>query len=49
MSILLFFSIRMKNNNADVLNIRTLETGATYWHMVDLLWIVLFPLLYLLR
>ncbi len=24
------------------------ESGATYWHMVDLLWIVLFPLLYLL-
>lgn len=26
-----------------------LESGATYWHMVDLLWIILFPLLYLLR
>jgi nitric oxide reductase NorE protein len=26
-----------------------LETGASYWHMVDLLWIVLFPLLYLMR
>jgi nitric oxide reductase NorE protein len=25
------------------------ESGATYWHMVDLLWIVLFPLLYLAR
>lgn len=24
------------------------ESGATYWHMVDLLWIVLFALLYLL-
>jgi nitric oxide reductase NorE protein len=23
------------------------EGGATFWHMVDLLWIVLFPLLYL--
>lgn len=28
---------------------RGLETGATFWHMVDLLWIFLFPLLYLLR
>ncbi len=28
---------------------KTLESGATYWHMVDLLWIFLFPLLYLLR
>jgi len=26
-----------------------LESGATYWHMVDLLWIVIFPLLYLVR
>jgi len=26
-----------------------LECGATYWHMVDLLWVMLFPLLYLLR
>ncbi|MCW2563432.1 MAG: heme/copper-type cytochrome/quinol oxidase, subunit 3 [Mycobacterium sp.] len=25
------------------------ECGAIYWHMVDLLWIILFPLLYLLR
>lgn len=28
---------------------RGLESGASYWHMVDLLWIFLFPLLYLLR
>ncbi|WP_281242396.1 cytochrome c oxidase subunit 3 [Solimonas aquatica] len=26
-----------------------LEGGAVYWHMVDLLWILLFPLLYLIR
>jgi nitric oxide reductase NorE protein len=26
-----------------------LECGGIYWHMVDLLWIVLFPLLYLMR
>ena len=25
-----------------------LESGATYWHMTDLLWIMLFPLLYLM-
>ncbi len=25
------------------------ETGAAFWHMVDLLWIVLFPLVYVLR
>lgn len=25
------------------------ESGGIYWHMVDLLWIVLFPLIYLVR
>ncbi|OBK70225.1 cytochrome c oxidase subunit 3 family protein [Mycobacterium sp. 1274761.0] len=25
------------------------ETGATYWHMVDILWLILFALLYLTR
>lgn len=28
---------------------RGLETGATYWHLVDLLWIVLFPLVYIIH
>lgn len=26
-----------------------IETGASYWHMVDLLWIILFPLIYIIR
>ena len=26
-----------------------IETGATYWHMVDVLWLVLFALLYVMR
>lgn len=26
-----------------------LASGAMYWHMVDLLWIVLFPLIYVMR
>ncbi len=25
------------------------ETGGSYWHMVDLVWIILFPLVYLIR
>jgi nitric oxide reductase NorE protein len=25
------------------------ETGASYWHMVDLVWMVLFPLIYVMR
>lgn len=30
-------------------NISFVETGATYWHMVDVLWLVLFALLYVMR
>lgn len=29
-------------------NVRTIEVGASYWHLVDLLWVVLFALLYLM-
>ena len=28
---------------------RLAECGAVYWHMVDMLWLVLFPLLYIVR
>jgi nitric oxide reductase NorE protein len=28
-------------------DVRALESGASFWHVVDLLWVVLFPLLYL--
>jgi len=28
---------------------RTVETGAAFWHMVDLVWVLLFPVIYLLR
>ena len=30
-------------------NAHALETGAAFWHMVDLLWIVLFPFVYVMR
>ena len=26
-----------------------LETGAAYWHMVDLVWLILFPLVYVIH
>jgi len=26
-----------------------IETGASYWHMVDLVWVILFPLVYIIR
>ena len=30
-------------------NQEIVETGATYWHMVDFLWVIIFALLYLVR
>ena len=30
-------------------NLNGLESGAAYWHMVDLVWIILFPLVYVIR
>jgi len=33
----------------DARDVRNLEAGASYWHLIDLLWIVLFALLYLMR
>ncbi|BDB39634.1 hypothetical protein IWGMT90018_00800 [Mycobacterium kiyosense] len=30
-------------------NYSLFESGACFWHMVDLLWIVLFPLIFLVR
>ena len=38
----------IKARRKDV-NINVTESVASYWHLVDLLWIVLFPLLYLQR
>lgn len=28
---------------------RNMETGVAFWHMVDLIWVLLFPIIYLLR
>jgi nitric oxide reductase NorE protein len=35
--------------NPRKLRISMVETGATYWHLVDLLWVVIFALLYVMR
>ncbi|MDH0639353.1 cytochrome c oxidase subunit 3 [Pseudomonas sp. GD03721] len=43
---ILWFLVGRQQINARLLN--TIEAGALYWHMVDLLWIFLFPMLYLL-
>ncbi|WP_067679806.1 cytochrome c oxidase subunit 3 [Nocardia miyunensis] len=35
--------------NPDLRRPHMVEQGATYWHMVDLLWVVIFAILYLMR
>lgn len=44
---ILYFVVR--NVGSGQPRLKLIETGAIYWHMVDLLWIVLFALLYLMR
>jgi nitric oxide reductase NorE protein len=45
--IMCFILRNLKTSKAP--KISFVETGATYWHMVDVLWLVLFALLYLMR
>ncbi len=49
MIILFNLYIKTKDGGYTSTDHRGLETGASYWHMVDLLWIVLFPLIYIMR
>ena len=30
-------------------SMENLETGAAFWHMVDLVWVLIFPVIYLVR
>jgi nitric oxide reductase NorE protein len=39
--------VKLKLRGLSALSLEEMESSASYWHMVDLLWIVIFPLLYL--
>ena len=51
LGMIILFNIKEKTKiqgyNKD--DLKGMQTGASYWHMVDLLWIVLFPLIYIIR
>jgi nitric oxide reductase NorE protein len=47
--ILIVLLVNARGGTYHARNLRGIETGASFWHMVDLLWIFLFPLLYLLE
>jgi cytochrome c oxidase subunit 3 len=39
---------RVLNGRINAGNFSHLENGALYWHLVDIIWIFLFPLFYLI-
>ena len=49
MIILLAIAIKAQRGAYSAENHLGIETGASYWHMVDLVWIILFPLVYIIR
>ena len=49
MVFLAFLSVSVWRSPHVAQQVHALETGAAFWHMVDLLWIVLFPLVYIVR
>jgi len=48
MVILIFIAVKSSRNEYNASNISGFESGASYWHMVDMLWIILFPLIYVI-
>jgi nitric oxide reductase NorE protein len=49
MAVLAFLWNMSRRGASDGENIVTLESGASFWHLVDVLWIILFALLYLMK
>jgi nitric oxide reductase NorE protein len=47
MGILTFLMTQTRRRELSGIRMSVVEGGACFWHLVDLLWIVLFPLLYL--
>ncbi|MFT4561780.1 MAG: nitric oxide reductase NorE protein [Gammaproteobacteria bacterium] len=47
--VLTFLWHTSRTESIDAKCVNTLESGASFWHMVDMLWIVLFALLYLMK
>ncbi len=49
MVILAAVAVMAKNGKYTAEEHTGVETGASYWHMVDLVWLILFPLVYVMR
>ena len=48
LGVLSLMYIKLSKTHINEADYDSMENGATYWHMVDLLWIILFPLIYLM-
>ena len=44
-----FAIAKTRSDEMDSAYVRWIEAGGCYWHMVDLLWVMLFPMIYLMR
>lgn len=49
MIILSVVAVKAHKGDYSSQNYTGVETGASYWHMVDLVWVILFPLVYVMR
>ena len=49
MGVLMYLLVRSRRADPGASYVALMEGGGVFWHLVDLLWVVLFPLLYLLR
>ncbi len=48
MTVLAWLTVKAMRNEFSFHNYTAVELGSMYWHLVDLVWIFLFPLLYLI-
>ena len=46
--VILFFTQRDLKKNKTAANLENFEASATFWHMCDLIWLLLFPVIYLI-
>lgn len=49
MVILGFIIVKVRRDGYSAQDYIGVESGASFWHMVDFLWIILFPLIYIIR
>jgi len=49
MGVLIYLLARSRRGDPGASYVAVMEGGGAFWHMVDLIWVVLFALFYLLR